>query len=183
MEDKFNKLKTVLYLFLVLQLSLPVIAQERIKPQFNRDTLLTAARNMIELIPYCTLITLDTTGHPSARIMDPFPPGKNMVVWLGTNKYSRKVRQIKKDSRVTLFYEAPDGAGYVLIKGNALLVNDSVKKKTYWKNEWDQFYTDNKEEFILIKVIPHRLELLDFKNGIVGDSNTWAVPYVVFLHH
>ena len=183
MENIFKKLRTALYIFLFLQLSLPVIAQERINQQYNRDTLLTAARNIIAEVPYCTLITLDTTGHPSARIMDPFPPEKNMDIWLGTNKYSRKVRQIKKDSRVTLFYEAPNGAGYVLIKGKAYLVDDPVKKKTYWKNEWDRFYSDQKEEFILIKVIPHRLELLDYKNGIVGNFKTWAVPYVGFTHH
>jgi general stress protein 26 len=180
MNKNFHTLKTSLYFLLTLQLTLPLIAQERLNPKFNRDTLLTAAKNMIEVIPYCTLITLDTTGHPAARIMDPFSPEENMVIWLGTNKNSRKVQEIKKDSRVTLFYEAPNGVGYVLIKGNAYLVDDPLKKKTYWKNEWDKFYTDQKEEYKLIKVVPFRLEILDFKNGIIGDSKSWAVPYVEF---
>lgn len=178
MDKKLNTLKIVLCLVLILQLPVTVIAQESVNPSFNRDTLLTAARKMIELTPYCTLITLDSTGHPAARIMDPFSPEKNMVIWFGTNKNSRKVQEIKKDSRVSLFYEGPNGVGYVLIKGNAYLVDDPVKKETYWKNEWAQFYDNQKENFTLIKVVPYRLEILDYTKGIFGDSKTWTVPYV-----
>ncbi len=175
-----NKLKIVLYIFLVFQLPISVVAQEGINSQLNRDTLLTAARNVVESIPNCTLITVDTTGHPTARIMDPFPPEENMEIWLGTNKNSRKVQEIKKDSRVTLYYEIPNGVGYVLIKGNANLVDDPVKKKTYWKSEWSQFYDEEKESFILIKVVPYKLEILDYRKGIVGDPQTWKIPYVEF---
>lgn len=180
MDNKLNTLKTILYLFLSLIFPLSVIAQEGISTQYNRDTLLTAARDMIEETPYCTLITLDTTGHPAARIMDPFLPEENMVIWLGTNKNSGKVQEIKKDSRVTLFYEGPNGVGYVLIKGNAYLIDDSVKKKTYWKNEWKRFYGDGKEYFTLIKVVPYMLEILDYRKGIVGDPKSWNVPFVEF---
>ncbi|MGA7836330.1 MAG: hypothetical protein WB996_00040 [Ignavibacteriaceae bacterium] len=78
METRFNQFKTALYLFLTLQLPITVIAQENINTQFNRDTLLTAAKNMIEATSYCTLITLDTTGSPAARTMDPFSPEKSI---------------------------------------------------------------------------------------------------------
>jgi general stress protein 26 len=135
---------------------------------------------MIEATPYCALITLDVNGHPAARTMDPFPPEENMVIWFGTNKDSRKVQEVKKDSRVSLFYEDSRGVGYVLIKGNAFLVDDPVKKKVYWKDEWNQFYSDSKENFTLIKVVPYRLEILDYTKGIVGDSKTWTVPYIEF---
>lgn len=180
MDNNFIKLKTALYLFLILQLPFSIIARERTDPQTDRDTLLSVARNIIEEAPFCILISLDSTGHPSARIMDPFSPEKDMAIWFGTNKDSRKVLELKNDPRVTLYYQNANGAGYAVIKGNAYLVDDPANKEIYWKNDWNRFYDDQKENFILIKVVPYRLEVLDYMKGIVGDSKTWTVPYIEF---
>jgi general stress protein 26 len=171
---------SAVYLLIILTLPRPVLARDSMKTLFNRDTLLVAAKELIASTPYCALITLDTTGYPVARTMDPFPPDKKMVVWLGTNKNSRKVQEIKNDSHVTLYYADSKGMGYVLIMGYAYLVDDQVKKQAYWKNEWDRFYSEQKSEYILIKVVPFRLEILDYGRGIVGDPQTWSVPFVEF---
>lgn len=112
--------------------------------------------------------------------MDPFSPDDDMVVWLGTNINSNKVRQIRNDSRVTLYYAGPNGTGYVLIKGNAYIIDDSSKKRTYWKKEWEQFYSKDKANYTLIKVVPSKLEILDFRKGIIGDPETWTVPFIEF---
>jgi general stress protein 26 len=134
----------------------------------------------METVRYCALITIDSTGHPDARIMDPFLPDDNMVIWLGTNINSRKVKQIESDSRVTLYYQAPNEAGYVVIKGQAYIVQDSLKKQTYWKNEWSGFYPEDKSNYTLIKVIPEKLEVINYQHGIFGDSKTWYVPFAKF---
>jgi general stress protein 26 len=153
-----------------------IFAQDKME----RDSLINAARIMMESVRYCAVITLDTSGHPDARIMDPFLPDENMVIWLGTNFNSRKVKQIINDSRVTLYYQASNEAGYVVIKGQAYIVQDSLKKQTYWKNEWSRFYSENKSNYTLIKVIPEKLEIIDYQHGIFGDSKTWDVPFVKF---
>jgi general stress protein 26 len=147
---------------------------------FNRDTLLTAAKDIIAETRYCALITLDTGGHPQARTMDPFPPQDDMVIWLGTNPQSRKVREICNDPRVTLYYEAPNGGGYVVIKGQAHIIDNAEMKLKYWKTEWEQFYPDNKDNYILIKVVPQKLEIIDYRHDIMGESDTWAVPSIEF---
>jgi general stress protein 26 len=180
MKNEFKKIKTTYYLIIMLQFSLIVFAQDKMETQYNRDTLITTARTMMEAVRYCALITLDSIGHPDARIMDPFLPDDNMVIWLGTNINSRKVKQIENDSRVTLYYQAPNEAGYVVIKGQAYIVQDSLKKQTYWKKEWSRFYAENKSNYILIKVIPEKLEVIDYQHGIFGDSKTWDVPFVKF---
>ena len=128
----------------------------------------------------CALITIDDSGYPSARTMDPFLPDDSMVVWLGTNLNSKKVKEIKKNSKVALYYQSPQKIGYVLIKGNAYIVDDVNKKQTYWKEEWSRFYSDEKSNYVLIKIIPNKLELLDYQNGIFGDPNTWEIPSVEF---
>ena len=155
-----------------------IYAQENQSAQYDRDTLITAARNMMMTKRYCALITLDESGQPQARTMDPFPPEESLVVWLGTNLNSRKVKEIRNDSRTTLYYDNPNGAGYVVLKGHASLVDDPEKKNLYWKKEWERFYSDQRTNYILIKVVPDELEILDYKHGITGDSKTWAVPTV-----
>ena len=55
-----------------------------------------------------------------------------------------------------------------------------ANKTKYWKKEWDQFYSDNQANYIQIKEIPNKLEIVDYKHGIVGESKTWAVPSVKF---
>jgi len=174
----FKHIKTIFYLAIILQLPLGIFAQENKESHLDQDTLIITAREMMETARYCALITLDETGH--ARIMDPFSPDDDMVVWLGTNINSRKVKQIKNDLRVTLYYQAPNAVGYVLIKGQAYIVDDTLNKQTYWKKEWSRFYSDEKSDYTLIKVVPEKLEIIDYQHGISGDSKTWAVPFVKF---
>lgn len=180
MKNRFKRIETTFYLIVILQFPLMVFAQDKMGIQFNRDTLITTARIMMETAHYCALITLDTTGHPDVRIMDPFSPDNDMVVWFGTNLNSRKVKQITSDSRVTLYYQAPNEAGYVLIKGHAYIISDPLKKQTHWKKEWSRFYSEDKSNYTLIKVIPDKLEIIDYQHGIFGDPKTWAVPFVEF---
>lgn len=166
---------TLMFLF-----SMSIFSQEVQSSEYNRDTLITAAKKIMKTKRYCALITLDKSGRPQVRTMDPFPPEDDMVVWLGTNSQSRKVNEIRNDSRVTLYYEDSNGAGYAVIKGHADLVDNKEKKVQFWKEEWDAYYSDQKSNYVLIKVIPDELEILDYKHGIVGDSLTWAVPTVKF---
>lgn len=169
----------ILYLGILLS-PLRSWAQDTELSNYERDTLITAAKEIMETSRYCALITLDESGHPQVRTMDPFLPNEDMVVWLGTNIYSRKVREIDNDSRVTLYYEAPNGSGYAVIQGNAYLVDDPEKMEKYWKDEWDAFYPDKDSTFSLIKVIPKKLEIIYYSYGITGSSKTWAVPHIEF---
>ena len=162
----------------ILLCPLKIWAQNTELLNYEHDTLISAARELMETTRYCALITLDISGYPQARTMDPFPPDEDMVVWLGTNKNSRKVREIRTDSRVTLYYEAANGSGYVVIQGNAYLINDPEIIEKYWKEEWDQFYQNKDSTFTLIKVIPKKLEIINYEHGITGSSKTWAVPHI-----
>ena len=166
-----------IYTVIIFFLPLSISAQNE-QATFNNDSLVSAARQMIASTPFCTLISMDTTGHPNARTMDPFSPDDNFVVWFGTNKNSQKVKEIKRDSRVTIFYGAPKANGYTILYGNAYVIDDAEKKRIFWKKDWEQFYPENKENYILIKVVPNKLKILDYAKGINSDSITWKVPSV-----
>ncbi|MFQ5630227.1 MAG: pyridoxamine 5'-phosphate oxidase family protein [bacterium] len=155
-------------------------AQENQPPTSERDTLMAAALEIMEASRYCALITLDPTGRPHARTMDPFPPENDMIIWFGTSSKSRKVKEIRHDPRVSLYYADPGGGGYVVIAGTAFLVDEAKEKQKRWKDEWEEFYSDQKDNYILIKVIPENLEILSYKHGILGDAVTWRTPSIDF---
>jgi hypothetical protein len=68
----------------------------------------------------------------------------------------------------------------VSIVGRARLVDDPVQKASRWKPEWETLYTNRAAEYLLIEVIPERMEVVAYGRGIVGDPETWAPPSIVF---
>src|SRR6185503_10030455 len=127
----------------------------------------------------CALITTGAAGV-HARAMDPFPPEADMTVWLGTNSRSRKVREIRRHPKVSLYYFNRENQEYVVITGIARLVNDPNEKIKRWKDEWKAFYPNRNNDYLLIKVTPVSLEIISEKKSIFGDPQRWKPPTVVF---
>ena len=142
--------------------------------------IINAAREIMASVETCALITLDEEGRPRVRAMDPFLPESDFTVWFGTNPKSRKVDQIKKDARVTLYYLGSNSSGYVMIHGIAEIVNNQKEKEKRWKAEWESFYPNKSEDFILIKVSPEWMEVISYAHGVIGDPITWETPKVIF---
>jgi general stress protein 26 len=164
--------------FCVLAAATSVSGQES-RP-LSRDELIAAAREVISTARYCALITSDSTGRSHARTMDPFPPDEEMMIWLGTNSHSRKVAEIRRRPRVTLYYFDRESQAYVTIQGIARLVNDANEKARHWKDEWQAFYPNRDKDYLLIQVRPLKLEVVNTKKGILGDQRTWKPPTVTF---
>jgi general stress protein 26 len=159
-------------------LSPGIRSQVKQAPRLDRQSLLATAREIMNTARYCALITIDPTGRPHARAMDPFSPEEDMVVWLATNPKSRKVREIRRNQRVTLYYFVREDQAYVTISGRARIVRDAREKAKHWKDEWKDFYPDL--QYLLIAVKPEKLEVISVKQGIIGDSITWTPPAVTF---
>jgi len=156
------------------------LSQDKEYVSFDRDTLITTAREIMKNARFCALVTLDQTGQPQVRTMDPFAPEENMVVWFGTNSNTRKVKEIHNDPRVSLYYTNPGGSGYVTITGIAHIVDYEREKLKWWKEDWNNYYGDKKNNYILIKVVPERLDILSYKHGIIGDPENWRTPSIKF---
>ena len=173
-----NYLRICFIFFLLI--SFNSFSQETTHKDFSKEELLNAARDIIEGAGTCALITSDASGLPSVRVMDPFIPESDFTIWFGTNPKSRKVNQIKNNPKVTLYYLDKNSSGYVVIHGNANLVNDQSEKDKRWKTEWDAFYPNRTDDYQLIKVSPIRIEVISYTHGIIGDPTTWEVPVVIF---
>jgi general stress protein 26 len=154
--------------------------QEKPAGQLSRAELIVAAREIIASQQYCALITQDEGGRSQARTVNPFPPDENMIVWVATSTLTRKVQQIRRDSRVTLYYaDHAKATGYVAITGRAVLVDDRAemikRKRAYWDTAFPGF-----KNLVLIKVIPEHLDVLNYSRGAQNDPVTWHAPSVEF---
>ena len=174
MKIKSVEILPVFFMVLLVLFSSAALTQEL--PDFpfrelSKDSLLVFARTIIDSASSGTLITVNEQGKPQARTMSPFPPEENFVIWLGTSAGSRKVKQIKDNPHVIVFYYDSDAWGYVSVAGQARIVNDPEKKKQYWKESWIQFYPDPEKNYVLIEVTPERLEICSFKYKLFWDSS------------
>lgn len=179
---KMKHFKKSIWLSFVMLLlfSFPGFSQTSASEDSQRDELMNAAREIMTSANTCALITVDKEGSPAARTMDPFLPENDFTVWFGTNTRSRKVIQIKNNPMVTLYYLASDESGYVTIHGKAQLVNDESEKEKRWKEEWNAFYQNKTEDYLLIKVSPEWMEVISYTRGITGNASTWDPPIVRF---
>lgn len=165
---------------LLLFVAAPIAQSQQTKRPLTEAELIAAAREIMTNARYCALITIDSSGRAQARTVDPFPPDEKMRVWLGTNPRTRKVREIRRRSRVTLYYFDRESQAYVTIHGTARLVNDPAEKAKRWKEEWKEFYPDRAKDYLLIVVTPEKLEVVNVSKAILGDPQTWNPPSVSF---
>jgi len=176
------KRSAVAALISLLALSAPALisaeGEDKQPPVPDRAALIAAARETMAAQTYCALITIDDTGRPQVRTMNPFPPDDDMVVWMATNTRSRKVQQIRKDPRVTLYYSNHGSAiGYVALSGHAELTEDMAEIQKRKRAYWDQAFPGLKN-LTLIKVIPEWLDVLNYKAGLSNAPETFRVPSI-----
>ncbi len=147
---------------------------------FNRDTILVAAREIMKETTYCGLVTVDAEGQPQIRTMNPFPANDELITWFATSRSSTKVREIKNNPKVAVYYcdhTAPKG--YVTISGIAEIIDDKEllqkMKRDYWSGipNWQDI-------FVLIKITPKKLSVINYKHGLNNDPQTFKAPSVDF---
>lgn len=144
------------------------------------DTLIKAAREIITATPFCALVTIDPTGQPQVRTMNPFPLGDEIVIWFATSRNSRKVTEIQNNPKVCVYYADHNNAtGYVTITGTAEILDDKellVKmKRTYWEGipNWQ-------DRFVLLKITPNIVDVINYARGISGDRETNRAATIAF---
>jgi general stress protein 26 len=70
--------------------------------------------------------------------------------------------------------------GHVSISGTARVVNDPQEKSKRWKEEWERHYSNRDTDYILIQVVPDRLEVLAYNRGVLYDPATGSAQAVEF---
>jgi general stress protein 26 len=166
----------------VLCVGAPLAAQVQQSGAPPRAQVIAAAKAIMQEARYCTLVTVGPDGQPQARIVDPFLPDSDFTVWIATNALTRKVEDIRVNSRVTLLYFSAATFEYVTLVGSAVLDADSSHKAAHWKPEWAGMYKDQNrgDDYLLIRVKAARLEVVSTRRGMRNDPKTWR-PVIVDL--
>jgi general stress protein 26 len=148
--------------------------------EVNRDTMLVAAREIISQTTYCGLVTVDSNGQPQVRTMNPFPVKDDLVIWFATSRSSRKVGELKANPKVAVYFADHSTAkGYVNISGKAEVIDDKEllqkMKREYWEGipNWQDI-------FVLIKIVPEKMEVINYKHGLNNDPQTFKAPSIEF---
>ena len=91
----------------------------------------------------------------------------------------------KKSARIVgevlgKYHPHGDASVYVMIHGRAEIVNDQKEKEKRWKAEWEAFYSNKTEDYLLIKISPEWMEIISPPRGILGDPATCEPPVIFF---
>jgi general stress protein 26 len=88
------------------------------------------------------------------------------------------VHEIQGNPQVCLYYADHEAAtGSVVIAGKAVLVDDASEKLKRKRDYWDESFPDWKH-LLLIKVIPERLEVLNYGRGLTNEGDAWLTPSI-----
>lgn len=145
-----------------------------------KDTLISAAREIMLSTHFCALVTIDSAGLPQVRTMNPFPLKEDMVIWFATGRKSRKVKDMRQNPNVSVYFaDHKNASGYVTINGKAEVIDDKellVKmKRDYWESipNWQDI-------FVLVKITPVTMDVTNYARGVSGDPETSRAPRVTF---
>jgi len=161
---------------------LSLLLQQHVKAQntFSRDSLLAGAKDVISQTTFCGFVTVDATGLPHTRTMNPFPVKDDFVIWFATSRTSEKVMEMRNNPAVNVYFADHGKAiGYVSISGKAEVIDDKellVKmKRDYWEgiSNW-------KDIFVLIKITPVTMEVINYKYNISNNPQTFKAPEIEF---
>jgi general stress protein 26 len=132
------------------------------------ESVLAAVRDIVEAAEYCFLVTRGRGGEANARLMQPFPPDKDLTICMGASPGSRKVREIECYWRVTLAYGHPEAGAYATLLGTATIGTDLEARRRCWREEFRAFWPGGPEahDYALIEVRPSRIEVMHLDRGI-----------------
>lgn len=164
----FIYIKLIFYIFMINTIS----SQEN-----NKKFIKEIALEIINSSEYSVLTTIEN-NYSYTRTMDHFEVGNDFIIYMGTNTYSRKVNQIKKNKNVTVHFNSNKNDGFVSISGNAYVSDDTDLKNKFWKEDWDKFYPD-KSKYRLLIIKCKSFEIISEKYNITGDSTTWKSPVII----
>lgn len=120
------------------------------------------------------LTTIDEDGLPQIRAIenlrnpDKFPHQSkvfvgyddNFLVFISTNTSSEKVKQIKNNPNIAIYYCIPEEYKGVMIRGYAEIESDLEIKKKIWEKRMKIYYPEGVKDpdFALIRLIPNYIK-------------------------
>jgi len=181
MKNLTNLKKTILLSGMaVCFLTSGIALKAQVSAGFNRDTLIAAAMEIINANQFCALVTIDSSGQPQVRSMNPYPMKDDMVIWFATDRKTHKLKEIRNNQKVSVYWaDHSSPKGYVAIAGIAEIIDDVDFLVSMRRQYWDDYGTDWKNNFVLIKIVPVKMNVVNYARKVYGSPET-GTPYVEF---
>jgi len=83
-----------------------------------------------------------------------------LTIYISTNTSSKKIKQIKENANVAIYYSIPNEYKGVMFQGKVEIMDDIDFKRIFWYKTWTMFYPKGPEDpdFTMLKLKPKRLK-------------------------
>jgi general stress protein 26 len=138
----------------------------------NPEYLLKVAKDTINAVQYCFLITISESGkQANARLVQHHKPEQDWTIWICTSSKSRKVREIRHENHITVTFQDDREYAYITLLGSATVEDDTQLKQRYWQDDLIDYFPEGPtcEDYILIKFVPSRIEIMNFAHKITPE--------------
>jgi general stress protein 26 len=88
----------------------------------------------------CMLGTNGEDGHPNIKAMMNLKHEGLKKIWFSTNTSSRRVQQLRKDSRTCVYYVDEQNFKGLMLVGTIEILQDSESKKMLWFGGAEKYY-------------------------------------------
>ena len=132
------------------------------------DAVLEAARAAVAANTWCFAITLAADGTPHARLIQPGPLQEDWSLRFLSDARSRKVRELRRDPRLTLAWQHDAERAYVTLLGRAVVNAEAAAKRAIWRPEMDRFHPGGPQDpnNVIVEFATERLEIYSGARGI-----------------
>jgi general stress protein 26 len=136
-------------------------------------TLLDAAVRITRSGLYGSIATTDAEGRPRVRIVQHLAVDDDATVWFGTSPRTRKARELTARPEVcySVLHAAGPASAYAALYARAEVVTDPVELRARWVDGFAPYFPAGPDggDLVLVRLVPYRVELLDFGAGIHPD--------------
>lgn len=143
-----------------------------------------SSRELMDVSDAAFLTTIDGGGNPQTRAVfnlrhkTQFPEltrlfsnhADDLVVYFSTNTSSEKIKQIKANPKVAVYYCNPSEFRGLMLGGTIEIITDMDEKEAIWQDGWDRYYSEGVRDpdYMLIRLAPsvaryyHQLDVVEF---------------------
>ncbi len=140
------------------------------------------AKELMLKAPVVYMASIDENGFPHIRAIEnmksveKFPHTAKVLskydqddlnVYISTNTSSMKVKQVKKNSAISIYFCLPNEYKGIMLQGNAEFIDDIELKKKIWTEGWERYYPKgySDPDFTILRLKPIYLKTW-YKSGI-----------------
>lgn len=134
-------------------------------------TLRDAALRILRSYPLGFLATTDDAGAPRVRLVQHLAVEDDATVWISTSPHSRKALDLIARPEVSYSVEDRATVAYATLYARAELLCEGPELVNLWDETLRPFFPAGPtgDDFALVRLVPHRVELLDFSAGVHPD--------------